>query len=177
MRTTSIAVTASSALAATLLLTACGDGDGGRGGEATATARGAAACRIGDVGVVVGPANAAPAAGDTGNVPVDITNQGSPCTLDGLPGVQVSAGDESVEVRAQQGAKVQPLRLAEHQSVSFTITYVRGEEDAAGVLAAEKLRIALPGESGGVGFPWSYGPLAGTGADDISVSAFQQTGD
>jgi hypothetical protein len=181
MRVTPIAVTA---LTAALLLTACGSGgDGGNGGEgdgkATATAEsgGGTACRSGKVVVEVGPANAAPAAGDTGNIPVAVTNQGGPCTLDGLPGVHVSTGGESVEVQAQKGAKAQPLTLAEGQSASFTITYVRGEEGAAGSLAADTLKIALPGESDGRSFPWTYGPIAGTSAADISVGAFQQAGD
>ncbi|MEV6961409.1 DUF4232 domain-containing protein [Streptomyces sp. NPDC051207] len=184
MRATPIAVTA---LTAALLLTACGSGgDGGDGsgsdGKATATAgggtaEGGAACRLGKVGVEVGPANAAPAAGDTGNIPVALTNQGGPCTLDGLPGVTVSAGGESVEVPAQKGAKAQPLTLAEGQSASFTITYVRGEEGAADSVAADTLKIALPGDSGDRSFPWTYGPIAGTGAEDISVGAFQVAGD
>ncbi|MDG9717461.1 DUF4232 domain-containing protein [Streptomyces sp. DH24] len=176
MRTTAITVTA---FTAALLLTACGSGgDGGEGdGKAAATTGGGTACRIGEVDVEVGPANAAPAAGDTGNIPVNITNKGASCTLDGLPGVDVSTGSESVEVPAQQGAKAQKLTLAEGQSASFTITYVRGEEGAADSLAADTLKITLPGDSDDRGFPWTYGPIAGTSAADISVGAFQQAGD
>jgi hypothetical protein len=182
MRATPIAVTA---LTAALLLTACGSGgdggDGGNGGDGgdreTAAAKGGTACRTGKVAVEVGPANAAPAAGDTGNIPVDVTNQGAACTLDGLPGVDVSTGGESVEVPVQKGAKAQPLTLAEGQSASFTITYVRGEEGAAGSLAADTLKITLPGDSDDRSFPWTYGPIAGTSAAEISVGAFQQAGD
>ena len=177
--------TALAALATALLLTSCGGGDEGdeAGGGSSAPAEGAAACRAGDVGVEVGAANAAPAAGDTGNIPVDVTNEGRPCTLDGLPVVRVSAGGKSVEVAAQKGTKAQPLELAEGGSASFTLTYVRGEKGAVGGFAADTLNITLPGgadDSGDSGFrefPWTYGPLAGTSADDISVSAFQQAGD
>lgn len=171
------------AVAAAFLLASCGGGGDEAGGGASPSDRAAAACRGDDVEVRVGAANAAPAAGDTGNVPVEIVGRGGPCTLDGLPGVHVSAGGESVEVAAQKGATAQPLELAEGGTVSFTLTYVRGEKGAAGGFAAETLSVALPGESGGTDgsgsreFPWTYGPLAGTGADDISVSAFQQAGD
>ncbi|HET9380035.1 MAG TPA: DUF4232 domain-containing protein [Streptomyces sp.] len=167
-------------VAAALLLASCGGGGEEADGGASATAGGAAACRAGDVGVEVGAANAAPAAGDTGNVPVAVTNQGRPCTLDGMPGVRISAGGKSVEVAAQKGATAQPLELAEGGSASFTLTYVRGEKGAAGGFAADTLNVTLPGDSGESGarrFPWTYGPLAGTGADDISVGAFQQSGD
>ncbi len=87
MRAIPITVTA---LAAALLLTAC-DSGGGTGGSDTGNKNSGSkntdstACRIGEVGLQVGPANAAPSAGDTGNVPVTLTNKGAKCTLEASP--------------------------------------------------------------------------------------------
>ncbi|MFD3616918.1 DUF4232 domain-containing protein [Streptomyces sp. NPDC058676] len=180
MRTApALAVTA---LAAALLLTACGD-DGGSGSEKddTKTSQGSTACKIDEVAVEVGPANAAPAAGDTGSIPVTITNSGAACTLDGLPTVDLSAGDTSKNVPADPAAdSSQKLTLAKDQALSFTITYVRGESGGAKSLAAKTGKFSLPGATATHGFTWSYGDVAfksGGSELDASVSGFQQVGD
>ncbi|ARP74167.1 DUF4232 domain-containing protein [Streptomyces pluripotens] len=169
MRVIPLTVTA---LAAALLLTAC-DGGGGVSG-------GSSACRIGGVSVQIGSASVAPAAGDTGEVPVSLTNQSTPCTLDGFPGVTLEAGGVAHEVPVLKGAKAQKLKLAKGDSASFTIGYVRGEAGDKSHLAAKSVKIKLPGSATTRSFPWSYGPVAlsSTGdAPNASVSAFQRVGD
>ncbi|MFD7436518.1 DUF4232 domain-containing protein [Streptomyces sp. NPDC059861] len=173
MRATSLTV-GSAALAAALLLTACGGGgDGDDGGQDTS------ACVLDEVGVEVGPANAAPLAGDTGNIPVTVTNQGAECTLDGFPTVGLQADATSATVTEDEAAQAQKLTLAEGTAATFTITYVRGEASAGGSLDATRVKIGLPGDSATRGFAWSYGPVAlgAGGVPDASVGAFQQAGD
>lgn len=160
-------------LSAALALTACGgSGSGSKG-------KNSSACRIGRVSVQVGSASVAPAAGDTGEVPVSLTNQSAPCTLDRFPGVTLAGGGVSVKLSAQQGAKAQKLKLAKGDSASFTITYVRGAAGGTNSLAADTLKIALPGSTATQSFPWKYGPVAGKSkaGDQGAVSAFQQVGD
>ncbi|GAA3497429.1 hypothetical protein GCM10019016_045320 [Streptomyces prasinosporus] len=170
MRATPIAVPA---LAALLLLTACDDtGDDGKQ-ESTA-------CSLDEVGLEAGPASVAPAAGDTGEVPVSITNRGATCTLDGFPEVRlVGAGDSAaLDLPPAEGARAQKLTLAEGDSASFGIVYVRGPR-GDGAFDAEDLRVVLPGDPGARTFRWSYGPVAsdGEGGHQVSVSAYQQAGD
>ncbi|MGW1539046.1 DUF4232 domain-containing protein [Streptomyces sp. NPDC002309] len=175
MRATSLTV-GSAALAAALLLTACGGGDGGGGdddGQATS------ACVLDEVGMEVGPANAAPLAGDTGNIPVTVTNQGAACVLNGFPTVGLQADATSATVTEDKAAQAQELTLAEGTAATFTITYVRGEAGVGGSLDATRVKIGLPGDSATRGFAWSYGPVA-LGAGDVpdaSVGAFQPAGD
>ncbi|MBC7272463.1 MAG: DUF4232 domain-containing protein [Streptomyces sp.] len=174
MRSAPLAVTALTAAA--LLLTACssdGDGDGGDTGSGTA-------CAVGVVDIEVGPANAAPAAGDTGNVPVTVTNRGDDaCTLDGFPHVELRAGDASAVLPEEEGAQPQQLTLAKDTAATFTVTYVRGEEGGSGSLDVQKLAIGLPGGEDEQSFPWSYGPVPVDGEDtpDATVSTFLQAGD
>jgi uncharacterized protein DUF4232 len=176
MRATPLAVTA---LAAALLLTACSD-DGGDGGESD-TSRAASACTIDDVGIQVGPANAAPAAGDTGNVPVTITNRGAECVLDGFPAIDLSAGGTSSTVPVDKAAKATKQTLAEDGTTSVTITYVRGEKGGESSLAVKTLKVSLPSGADTQEFPWTYGDVAlkdtASGAPDASVGPFEQTGD
>ncbi|GGW61451.1 hypothetical protein GCM10010503_43170 [Streptomyces lucensis JCM 4490] len=169
MRALPLTVTA---LAATLLLAACGGGGG------KSTGKNSSACEIGGVSVQIGSASVAPAAGDTGEVPVSITNQSAPCTLDHFPGVVMNDGGGAHKVPVLHGAKAQKLRLAKGDSASFTISYVRGKEGDKGSLAAKTVKVGLPGSDDIRSFPWSYGPVAlkGTGPD-AAVSAFQQVGD
>ncbi|WP_155058066.1 DUF4232 domain-containing protein [Streptomyces blattellae] len=175
MRATSLAVTA---LAAALLLTACGD-DGDD--DSDDTSRDSTACTIDDVGIEVGPANAAPAAGDTGNVPVTVTNHGAECTLDGFPAVDLRTGGSSSTVPVDEAAKATKQTLAGDASTSFAITYVRGEEGGEDSLAVKTVRISLPGSPDAQDFPWTFGDVAlkdaASGAPDASVGPFQQTGD
>ncbi|MFI5570415.1 DUF4232 domain-containing protein [Streptomyces sp. NPDC051740] len=172
MRTTPLAVPA--ALAALLLLTACGGtgGDGGGDGKQESTT-----CSVDTVSMEVGPASIAPAAGDTGEVPVGFTNQSAACTLDGFPEVRLAgAGDSTtVEVPPAEGAKAQKLTLAKGESASFTLTYERGTP-GDGAFDAESLLVGL---SGTRTFRWTYGPVASDGrtGHKISVSAYQQAGD
>ncbi|MEV7286853.1 DUF4232 domain-containing protein [Streptomyces sp. NPDC093252] len=170
------------ALAGALLLGACGgddsgddSGDGGAAdGKASAASAAPGACAIGDLTVEAGPAAEAPADGDTGNVPVTLTNQGEDCVLDGFPGVKLEGGDAAVDIPADEAATAQQLTLAKDVTATFTVTYVRG----TGGVDAEQLRVSLPGGDQGAGLPWSYGPVAAEGGvPEASVSAFQQAGD
>jgi len=173
------------ALAAALALTACGSGgdtdsdtgsdSGGKNGTATAAA--GAACGLAGLGVEVGPANAAPAVGDTGNLPVTLTNtKADACTLDGFPEVRLLAGDTSWTVARDKSAQPAKLTLHQDESATFTLTYVRGE--AGGKGSADTLRIALPGGSGSKTAKWTYGVVAEKGAGlDATVSPFQTAGD
>jgi hypothetical protein len=172
MRAIPLTVTA---LAAALLLTACNDGSSDKSG-----AKDSSACRLGGVSLEVGAASVAPAAGDTGEVPVSITNQSTPCTLDHFPGVTLVQKGVSAKLSAQKEAKAQKLKLAKGDSATFTISYVRGRTGDATSLAATEMRIALPGGDSTQSFPWKYGPIAGQGAQskpNATVSAFQQVGD
>ncbi|MEU0008129.1 DUF4232 domain-containing protein [Streptomyces sp. NPDC006314] len=162
------------ALATALLLTACDDG-GGKSGD-----KNSSACKIGGVSVQIGTASVAPAAGDSGEVPVSITNHSAPCTLDGFPGAVLNTGDVEHRVPALEGAKAQRLKLAKGDSASFTISYVRGEAGDKSSLAAKTVKVSLPGSTTVRSFPWSYGPIAAKGTGDepnAAVSAFQQVGD
>lgn len=174
MRATSVTV---AALAAALLLTAC---DNGGDGDSNQDSTAGSACRIGEMAVQVGPANTAPAAGDTGNVPVTLTNRsGSECTLDGLPAVDLRAGGTSMTVPPDAAAQARKTTLAKEATTSFTLTYVRGEKGGAKSLAVKTAEFSLPGSAETHSFPWSYGDVAlkGEGEPDASVSGFQQTGD
>ncbi|MEU3347089.1 DUF4232 domain-containing protein [Streptomyces sp. NPDC006700] len=175
MRAIPLTVTA---LTAALLLTACGSGGGDAGsGDKNTAGR---TCRIGGVGVQVGPANAAPAAGDTGDVPVTVTNRGDRCTLEGFPGVTLSAGKATATVPQDTSGKPQRLTLAKDDTASFTLTYVRAKEGDTKSLAVTSLKLSLPGASDSQDFPWSYGPVQGkknANDPDASVTAFQQAGD
>ncbi|MEV5170407.1 DUF4232 domain-containing protein [Streptomyces flaveolus] len=170
MRAIPLTVTA---LAAALLLTACNDSGGDKNG------RSGSACEIGGVSLQIGAASVAPAAGDTGEIPVSITNQSTPCSLDDFPEV-VLGGDSQARVPVLKGAKAQKLKLAKGDSASFSISYVRGKEGAENAVAAQTVKITLPGSDTSRTFPWKYGPVAGKAdgsGPDASVSAFQQVGD
>ncbi|MFK4100675.1 DUF4232 domain-containing protein [Streptomyces sp. NPDC019531] len=174
MRAAPLTVTA---LAAALLLTACDDGGdkaaGSGGGSGTA-------CKIGTMSVEVGPANVAPAAGDSGDVPVTLTNPSAPCTLEGFPGIDLYAANMSTNLQPTQGAKSQKLTLAKGATATFTITYERGKAGGADVLDAKTLKISLPGATTQQSYKWSYGPVQGVdspGDLKASVSAFTQAGD
>ncbi|MFJ9931038.1 Protein of unknown function [Streptomyces misionensis] len=172
MRAIPLTVTA---VAAALLLTACnGGGNNGSGGKNSS------ACQIGGVSLQVGAASVAPAAGDTGEVPVSITNQSKTCTLENFPAVTLSQKGVSGKLSAQKGATAQKLKLAKGEAATFTISYVRGKDGDATSLAASEMKITLPGGDSAQTFPWKYGPIAGQGAPNkpnASVSAFQQAGD
>jgi len=175
MRTIPLAV---AALASALLLTACDSGSGG--GSSDSDSKNGSACSFDGVGVQVGPASTAPAAGDTGEVPVSLTNQSKPCTLDGFAGASLEGGGTKVALATQKGAKAQKLTLAKGDSASFTITYVRAKEHDRLGLDATELLVALPGSTATKTYKWSYGPVQGKGTVDqseASVSAFTQAGD
>ncbi|MFG2814289.1 DUF4232 domain-containing protein [Streptomyces sp. NPDC048410] len=165
------------ALAAALALTACGGGDDG--GADGAKSKDGSGCATGAVALEVGSASVAPAAGDSGEVPVSITNQSAPCTLDHFPGVTLHQGDRSVKLAVSEGAQAQTLKLAKGASATFTVSYVRGADGNAKALKASTMEVTLPGGGDAKTFPWKFGPVAGKGADglDASVSAFQQVGD
>ncbi|TQJ54750.1 DUF4232 domain-containing protein [Streptomyces sp. NBC_00080] len=181
MRAVPLTVTA---LAAALLLTACGGGDDSGSGtdeskaaESTASAGGA--CAADDLGQEVGPVNAAPAAGDSGNVTVTLTNKGAECTLNGFPTVDLTTEDGSTTVPKDEAAEAQALTLPAQGTATFTITYVRGEDGGDQSLAVKTVKYDLPGGSADQSFPWSYGDVAlkSGKVPDATVSAFQQAGD
>ncbi|WP_030734079.1 DUF4232 domain-containing protein [Streptomyces sp. NRRL S-31] len=171
MRAIPLTVTA---LAAALLLTACDDGGGKKGDGA------GSACEIGGVSVEIGSASVAPAAGDTGEIPVSLTNQSASCTLDHFPVVSLGTGETTATVPALKGAKAQQLKLAKGDSASFSISYVRGKDGDKTAVAAKTVKITLPGSDTSRSFSWKYGPVAGKAdgsGPDATVSAFQQVGD
>ncbi|MGI5377193.1 DUF4232 domain-containing protein [Streptomyces sp. CA-251387] len=177
MRATSLTV---AALAAALLLTACDDGGNGGDTDDSQDRKAGSACGLDEMAVQVGPANAAPAAGDTGNVPVTLTNKGSRCTLKGFPGVDLYGSGMSAGLPAQEGAKAVKLTLDEGAAATFTITYERGEAGAEDTLDAKTLKISLPGATAQQSYKWSYGPVRGEdnpGVLKASVSPFVQAGD
>jgi hypothetical protein len=176
MRAVPITVTA---LAAACLLTACGGGDDSSSGGEESKAVSGPACAAADLSMEVGPVNAAPAAGDTGNVSVTVTNNGAQCTLEGFPKVELEADGTTTAVPQDEAAEAQQLPLAEQATASFTITYVRAEEGASQSLAVKTVKYGLPGGSADQSFPWSYGDVAlkDEKTPDASVSAFQQAGD
>ncbi|WP_329336440.1 DUF4232 domain-containing protein [Streptomyces sp. NBC_00663] len=168
---------AAATLAAAFLLTACSDDDGGEATGASAKAGGA--CAIGEMGVRVGPANAAPAAGDTGNVPVTLTNKsGAKCTLDGLPGMDLIAGGTTASVESDPAATARKTTLAKGAAISFTLTYVRGEKGGDGSLAVTSADFTLPGSTKTYAFKWSYGDVAlkkDGETPDAAVSGFMES--
>ncbi|KMS66755.1 hypothetical protein ACM01_45135 [Streptomyces viridochromogenes] len=170
MRATSLTV---AALAAALLLTACDDGDKGQDSKTGSSC-------ADEVSVKFGPANAAPAAGDTGNVPVTVTNRGgAECTLEGLPAIEFDSGDTVTTVRADE-AGVRKTTFAKDASTSFILTYVRGEGGGTKSLPVKQVKIHLPGATKTRDFKWSYGDVALKSdgqTPDASVSGFQQSGD
>ncbi|WP_055624729.1 DUF4232 domain-containing protein [Streptomyces sp. JHA19] len=182
MRT--ISVTASvAALAAALLLTSCDDAGDAKTTQDKAdkadTAAGAGCAA--ELAVRFGPANAAPAAGDTGNVPVTVTNRGAaPCTVEGLPGMELVAGDTTAAVPAAEAASGGKATFAKGASLAFTLTYVRGEEGAETSLAARTATVRLPGAEKTHSFKWAYGDIAlksDGSTPDASVTGFQQSTD
>ncbi|MFD7458601.1 MULTISPECIES: DUF4232 domain-containing protein [unclassified Streptomyces] len=162
------------ALAAALVLSGCG-------GEAEESREqetgGGGVCAGADIGVEYGPVDAAPAAGDTGNVTVTLTNRaGAPCTLDGFPAVELAAGDTSVAVRPDDAASARKLTLAEGGTALFTLTYTRGEAGGERSLAVRTLKVGLPDDTVTHDLPWSYGEVAlkGEAEAEASVGPFQQ---
>ncbi|MET7693227.1 DUF4232 domain-containing protein [Streptomyces sp. NPDC005483] len=179
MRAAPLAVTA---LTAALLLTGCSsDKDSSGGDSAAASPSNGTTCRIADMDVEVGPANVAPAAGDTGNIPVTLTNQSAECTLDGFPGIDLNAEDSSANVSPEEGTRSTRLTLAKGTAATFTLTYTRGEAGGKASLDVKTLNIALPGAGTAKSYKWSYGPVAGrsdnAGVPNATVSAFTQAGD
>ena len=182
MRAVPITVTA---LAAALLLTACSGGDDSKSGGDSGSDSGSgaskaagSACAFDNLGQEVGPVDAAPAAGDTGNVTVTLTNKGAECTLDGFPTVDLQAGDTSATVKKDAAAQAQKVTLPEQGTVTFTVTYVRGESGDKS-LAVKTVKYGLPGSTKTESFTWSYGDVAlkGENEPDASVTGFQQAGD
>lgn len=161
MRTAPTAIAA--ALLAALTLTACGGSDGGDGGEdgktgaATPESGKGGACTAAQAGFEIGPSSAAPAAGDEGAVPVTVTNKGdAACTLKGLAGVDLIAGERSWALKAQEGASQDTeVTLAGGQSMTFTIAYVRGVAgDTEKSAAVDAVKLTLPGDSKVSSFKW-----------------------
>src|SRR3954453_13097048 len=110
MRAAPLAVTA---LAAALLLTGCSSDScgSGSGDSAAASPSNGTTCRIGAMDVEVGAANVAPAAGDTGNIPVTLTNESDERTLHGFPGNDPNATAWSASVSHAERTKPTKLTL------------------------------------------------------------------
>ncbi|MGP4052160.1 DUF4232 domain-containing protein [Streptomyces sp. 2A115] len=181
MRALPIAV---AALAAALTLTGCSDSDSenGSGDKNTADKKPSAstACQADQVGTQVA-ANEAPAAGDTGNVSVTLTNRsGADCTLEGFPGIGLNAGSESRTVPADKAAQPEKLTVKPEEAVTFTITYVRGTAgDTEKSAAVKTVKFSLPDATDELSFAWKYGEVALRTASepDASVTPFQRAGD
>ncbi|MER6014265.1 DUF4232 domain-containing protein [Streptomyces bluensis] len=186
MRTTPVAVAA--ALVAALTLAACssesGDDTAKSSTDSTSSADSAngksTACKADQFGIDFGPSSAAPAAGDTGTIPVTLTNRGASCTLDGIPDADVYAGDTSWAVSPDKAATATKLTLAKDQAVTFTITYVRGVAgDAKKAAGVDKVTFTLPGDSAPQSYEWPDAEVAVKSGDqlDITVGPFLPAGD
>jgi hypothetical protein len=182
MRTTPVAVTA--ALLAALTLTACsGESDDTTAKKSSAkssTDGKSTACKAEQFAIDFGPSSAAPAAGDTGSIPVTLTNQGSSCVLQGSPGAEVSAGGTSWAVSPEQSAEATKLTLAENHAATFTITYVRGAAgDPEKAAKVDTVKFTLPGDSAEQSYKWPDAEVAVKSGNelDITVSSFLQAGD
>ena len=127
----------------------------------------------------VGPASEAPAAGDTGVVPVTLTNRGATCTLKGFPGIELTTGDASFEVAGNKAANPLKLTLRKGETATFAVTYVRGAAGGDKSAAVTDMNISLPGSDAQSGSAWKYGDVALKTAKtpDASVNAFQRAGD
>jgi hypothetical protein len=167
-------------LAAALALTACDskNGDSGKpSGHTSDKSKNTADCTV---GIKVGPANAATTAGDTGNVPVTLTNDATrTCTFEGFPGIELTGGDTNWKVSDQEGANPEKVTLQKGATATFTITYVRGKAGGSDSAAAKTLKITVPGAGDARSYPWSYGEVALKGAKtpDASVTPIQLAGD
>lgn len=179
MRVVPIAVTA---LAVAFALTACDDSGGDGGGDKTATStagsKSGTGCRLDGIGVQVGPAGKAPAAGDTGIVPVTLTNRGATCTLRDFPGIELTTGSGSYDVPGDKRANPLKLTLKKGETATFTVTYVRGASGGKQSAAVTDMNISLPGSDAQAGYTWKYGDVSLKGTKpDAMVSSFQQAGD
>jgi Protein of unknown function (DUF4232) len=180
MRTTPVAVTA--ALVAALALTACSS-DSGDTGEDTSKSPAndkPAACKADQFTIGFGPSNAAPAAGDTGNIPVTLTNQDSTCVLQGVPATDLHAGGQSWAVSTEESAAEPKLTLAKGAAANFTITYVRGVAgDAEKAAEVDQVTFTLPGDKAVQSYKWPDAEVAVKSESelDATVSPFRPVGD
>ncbi|MEU6097526.1 DUF4232 domain-containing protein [Streptomyces sp. NPDC047079] len=159
------------ALAAALVLTACDSKSGDHGAKAV----------VPDcvVAVKVGPGNAATSAGDTGNVPVTLTNRGSnKCTFQGFPAIEMTGGQSSWSVAEEKAATPAKVTLDKGEAATFTITYVRGDGGSLSA-PAKAVKITIPGAGDAKSYPWSYGDVAlkSPKNPDASVGPIQVAGD
>lgn len=190
MRTASIATAA--ALLMALTLTACGgsdDGDGGGSGGgdsgkgANDSAAAGSACTT-DQGThtEVGAHTAAPAVGDEGALQIVVTNKGTnACTLEGAPTDVELLGPTDYDVKPQQGAsEAAKLTLAPDQSVTFTVSYARGDaSDAQKGAGFTTLKFFLPEDDKASTHKWPDADVAITSEGELkaSVGPFLPTGD
>lgn len=182
MRTTPAAATA--LLLAALALTACGGGGDDsdvNGGDQDAKTSAPTACAADALKIEFGPGNPAPAAGDTGNIPVTLTNEGAPCVLEGVPASEVLRGDRSWPVApdttAGKGGKV---NLAKDEAATFTLTYVRGAagDEKKGVRPDEvTFKLTSDGETQSYDWPDEEIAVKSDGELDINVGPVLPSGD
>ncbi|MPY63204.1 DUF4232 domain-containing protein [Streptomyces spongiae] len=182
MRTTPVALTA--VLVAALTLTACGsDNDSGNDSDDTtksSTSDKSTACKADQFGIEFGPSNAAPAAGDTGTVPVTLTNRDATCTLKGIPGTDAYAGGTSWAISPDKSAPAPTTTLAKDASATFTITYVRGVAgDAKKAADVDTVKFTLPGDKAVQSYKWPDAEVAVKSANelDMTVGPLVQAGD
>ncbi|WP_419666623.1 DUF4232 domain-containing protein [Streptomyces sp. 2-1] len=187
MRARPIAVSALTALVATLALTACDDegsgakaNKGNKKADSSSSAARSTACEADQVGQEVA-ASEAPAAGDTGSVSVTLTNRSDgDCTLEGFPRVDLAAGGTTWSLAHEESAKPEKLTLKPDETTAFTITYVRGPAgDATKGAAVKTVKFGLPGAGADLSFPWKYGEVAlrSESEPDASVGPLQRAGD
>lgn len=177
MRITPAAVTA--ALVGALTLTACSS-EGGEDSSKSPAHDKPTACKAERFAISFGPGSPAPAVGDTGNIPVTLTNRGTTCTLQGVPRADVYAGGTSWAVGADKSAKGPKLILAEGAGATFTITYVRGSAgDPKKGAAVDRVTFALPGDSAEQSYKWPDAEVAVKSERelDITVTPFLPAGD
>ncbi|GAA3821523.1 DUF4232 domain-containing protein [Streptomyces phyllanthi] len=182
MRTTPAAVagTVTAAFVAALTLTACSGGESDGSDAKSPADDKPAACEAGKFAIDFGPGNPAPAVGDTGNIPVTLTNNGTACVLRGVPATKVFAGSTSWAVGAEESSQAQKLTLAEGAAATFTITYVRGAAgDPAKGAEVDTVKFTLPGDSAEQSYEWPDAEIAVKSEKelDITVSPILPSGD
>lgn len=165
---------AAAGLAAVLVLTACRGGDTTKSStsSSSSTSGKSTACKADQLGIEFGPSNAAPAVGDTGTVPVTLTNRGTTCTLQGNPGTDVYAGGTSWAVSPDEvAAKAAKLSLAKDEAAAFTLTYVRGVAgDAKKAADVDTVKFTLPGDKATQSYKWPDAEVAVKSGEELAVT-------
>src|SRR5690606_41463424 len=111
--------------------------------------------------------------GAVGGVRGCVLGEGGPCSLGGTPGASPAGASDSetVGVPWTEGARPQEITLAEGETTSFVVTYVRGTS-----FNPADLHFAVASGPETKKIPWTYGGIAPTedGGYEMSVSPYQQ---